>query len=121
MVLFSPHELKKLLKRYGIQVEELEKVDKVEFYLGDKKIVISSPQVTLFKMSGQLIYQVIGSRVHEEPVTGPIGVSETLSIPEEDIRFVMEQTNTTYEKAREALIKTKGDIVQAIMMLKREE
>jgi len=34
---YSPHELKKLLKRYGVEVEELKDIERVEFYSGKKK------------------------------------------------------------------------------------
>jgi nascent polypeptide-associated complex subunit alpha len=38
-------------------------------------------------------------------------------VSEDDVKFIVEYTGVSYEKAREALIKAKGDIAKAIMML----
>lgn len=119
MAFLSPQELKKLLKRYGIEVEELRGVEKVEFFAGSKKIVITSPQVIVLKAHGQLIYQVVGSEVREEPLIAP-AAERAFTVSEDDIKFVMEQTGVTRDKAVEALTKAKGDIARAIMILRGE-
>lgn len=119
MAIFSPHELKKLLKRYGIEVEELRGVDKVEFFIGSKRIIVTSPQVILLRAPGQLIYQVVGSEVREEPVVQPVTKPE-ITVSEDDIKFVMENTGVARDKAVEALVKAKGDIARAIMILRGE-
>lgn len=119
MAFFSPHELRKLLRRYGIEVEELRGVERVELFAGSKRIVITSPQVVVLKAHGQLIYQVVGSEVHEEPLTAP-ATEHAFRVSEDDIKFVMEQTGATRDKALEALAKAKGDIARAIMILRGE-
>jgi len=117
--MLSPHELKKLLKRYGVEVEELRGVEKAEFLLGSKKIVVLSPQVVLLKARGQVIYQVIGSDVREES-TIPSTSEPGTPISEDDLRFIMEHAGVSREKALEALLKAKGDIARAMLILRGE-
>jgi len=106
---FNPRELKKMLKRMGIDVEELNNVERVEVVLKGKRIIIENPQILVIKTRDQSIYQVIGGSVREE-------VSTTVS--EEDVEFIVAQTGVSREKAREALIKAGGDIAEAILLIK---
>jgi len=123
LAFYSPHELKKLLKRYGVEVEELKDIERVEFYSGKKKIVVSNPQVIAFKMSGQIFYQVVGSEVREEAIEEkkPETPQEQVKFSEEDVNFIIEYTGAPREKAIEALIKAKGDLAKAIMIIRGEE
>ncbi|MET1160624.1 MAG: nascent polypeptide-associated complex protein [Thermoprotei archaeon] len=108
---FSPRELKRMLKKFGINVEELKDVNKVEISLANKKILIEKPQVLVIKTGSQEIYQVVGtSKIIEE--------SKEISISDEDVEFVVSQTGVSREKAREALIKAGGDIAEAILLIK---
>ena len=109
----SPRELRRALKRLGIQVNELEDVREVHIVLSDKKIVIEKPQVLEMKSGGQSIFQIIGTPRVEE-------IEESIEISEEDIEFVMSQTGASKEEAREALIKAKGDLAEAILYLKEK-
>jgi len=116
----SPHEVKKLLKRYGIDVEEIKGVERVEIHLADRVIVISSPQVLAFKTAKQTVFQVLGEEVREErrgETPRAEGVVEEVKVSEDDVRFVAEYTGVSLEKAREALVKARGDIAKAIMIL----
>jgi len=116
----SPHEIKKLLKKYGIDVEEIKGVEKVEIHLADKVIVVSSPQVLAFKTAKQTVFQVLGEEVREERRSEAPRVEravEEVKVSEDDVRFVAEYTGVSLEKAREALVKTRGDIAKAIMIL----
>jgi len=107
---FNPRELKKMLKRMGIDVEELGNVEKVEVVLKDKRIVIENPQILVIKTREQSIYQVIGGSVREEEVS--------TTVSEEDVEFIVAQTGVSREKAREALIKAGGDLAEAILLIK---
>ncbi|MEM0249909.1 MAG: NagC family transcriptional regulator, partial [Desulfurococcaceae archaeon] len=78
-----------------------------------------SPQVIVLKAHGQLVYQVIGSEVREEPLTTPV-TEHAPPLSEDDIKFVMDQTGASRDKAVEALVKAKGDIARAIMILRGE-
>ncbi len=120
MLPLSPHEIKKLLKKYGIDVEEIKGVEKVEIHLADKVIVVSSPQVLAFKTAKQTVFQVLGEEVREERRSEAPRVEravEEVKVSEDDVRFVAEYTGVSLEKAREALVKTRGDIAKAIMIL----
>jgi len=119
LAFLNPHELRKLLRRYGIEVEELRGVEKVELYMGNKKIIVSSPQVVAFKMQGQVIYQITG----QEEVVKEQQEKEEVQVPvsEDDIKFIIDYTGVTREKAVEALLKAKGDLAKAIMIIRGEE
>lgn len=122
-MLFSPHEMRKLLKRYGIEVEELKDIVKVELHTPSKKIVMKSPQVVTYKIQGQVIYQIIAYEVGEEPLEAESKEHEsvaTIQISEDDVKFIIEHTGVTRDKAVEALIKAKGDLAKAIMILQGE-
>ena len=121
MFSMSPRELKRMLKKMGIDVEEYGDVDRVEIFLKNKKLVITSPQVVAFKTGGQVAFQISGVVREEEASAQPAPqqpVAEEVKISEEDIRFVMEQTGVSYEEARRALVNSKGDIIQAILAIK---
>jgi len=107
---FNTRELKRALKRMGVDVEEIENAERVEIVFSDKKVVIEKPQVLAIKMRDQVIYQVIGGTAREEAVEIPVS--------EEDVDFVVSQTGVSRERAREALIKTRGNIVEAILLIK---
>ncbi|ADI32685.1 nascent polypeptide-associated complex protein [Staphylothermus hellenicus] len=114
----SPRDLKRMLKRMGIKVEELPDVREVNILLKDKKIVISSPQIVVMKTGEQTIYQIIG-----EPREEALEESreEKIEVSEEDIEFIVSQTGVSKEEARKALIKTGGDIAEAILLLQGEK
>ena len=109
----SPRDLRRALKRLGIQVNELEDVREVQIILSDKKIVIDKPQVLEMKSAGQSIFQVIGIPRTEK-------LEETIEVSEEDIEFVISQTGVSREEAKGALIKAKGDLAEAILYLKEK-
>ena len=118
MAFFSPHELRKLLRRYGVEVEELKDIERVELYSSKKKLVVNKPQVVAFKITGQTIYQVVGGEVVEEKIAEkPV---EEAKFSEEDVNFIVEYTGVTREKAVEALKKAGGDLAKAIMILRGE-
>ena len=116
MISLSPHELKKLLKRYGVEVEEIKSVERVEIHLADKIIVVLKPQVLAFKIAKQTVFQISGESVQEEQKKRAEQVEE-VKVSEDDVKFIVEYTGVSYEKAREALVKARGDIAKAIMML----
>ncbi len=114
MLPMNPRELKRLMRRFGVNVEELRNVKSVTITLSDKEIIIKSPQVVIMKVQGQQIYQVVGSEVEEVSVKEEV---EEVSFSEDDIRFIMEQTGASRDEAIEALKKANGDIAQAVLIL----
>ncbi|MGC9011471.1 nascent polypeptide-associated complex protein [Thermogladius sp.] len=113
---FSPRELKRALKRMGLDVEELSGVEKVEFYLKDRKIVIENPQVVVIKSKNQTVFQVVGEA--KEETTGKEQREAVVAVNEEDVEFVASQAGVSKEEARRALIETRGDIAEAIIRLR---
>lgn len=120
MMGFSPRDLKRMLKRMGVEVEELD-VLSVELKLGDGRIlVVEDPQsVALMKARGQpgIIYIVGGNIVEKKE---PEEEAPAAEVSEEDVELVAEQAGVSKEEARRALIEAGGDIAEAILRLKGE-
>lgn len=107
----SPRDLKRMLKRMGINVEELENVERVNIVTKDREIIIENPQIIVMKGGSQTIYQVIGVPQERSREKKPC-------FPEEDIEFIVSQTGVSREKAEKALMETNGDIAEAIMLIR---
>ncbi|MCD6094961.1 MAG: nascent polypeptide-associated complex protein [Thermoprotei archaeon] len=112
----SPRQLRRMTKRLGVEMEELEGVVEVIIHTEDKDIIIENPQVLVMSISGQKVYQIMGEekeveRKEEEK-------EEALEISEEDVQLVASQAGVSLEEARKALEATKGDLAAAIMLLK---
>ncbi|MBE6493991.1 MAG: nascent polypeptide-associated complex protein [Methanosphaera stadtmanae] len=115
---FNPRQLKqmeKTMKKMGMKMEELEDVEEVVITLKDKEIVIKNPEVSIMNAMGQETYQVVGKA--EERIKGSSDDASNESISEEDIELVASQTGKSKEEAEEALMKTGGDLAEAIMRL----
>lgn len=115
---FSPRELKRALKRMGLELEEVGNVVKVEIYLEDKKITIDKPQVVFIKSREQTIVQVVGS-MREEKLEAAPKVAE-VKVSEDDVEFVASQAGVSREEARRALLESRGDIAEAILKLREK-
>ncbi|WP_297092938.1 nascent polypeptide-associated complex protein [Thermococcus sp.] len=110
MMGMNPRQMKKLMRQMGIKMEELEGVKEVIIRLENKEIIIREPAVTVITAQGEKSYQIIG----------PEEVRTVVSIPEEDIKLVMEQTGVDYDTAKKALEEAKGDLAEAILKLTEE-
>lgn len=104
----------RMMQKMGMQLGELEGVTEVVISTKEKRIVIESPSVATINMQGQQIYQITGGQVREEPVSIPKAVTE------EDAKLVSEQAMVSLEEARNALLKTDGDLARAIILLKEK-
>ena len=113
----SPRRMKAMMKRAGIDVEEIEGVEEVTIKTSSKEYVIKDAYVTLMKMHGQNTFQIVG----EPKIIEKEGVSEKESIPDEDVKLVMEQTNVSEEEARAALEECGGNPAEAIIKLMSNE
>jgi nascent polypeptide-associated complex subunit alpha len=97
--------MKKLMKQLNAQeIPAIEVVIKTE----DKDIIIKEPQVVRMKISGQESFQITGNVVEQDDEISP-----------DDVKLVMENTGCTEEEAIDALARSKGDIAEAIMKLKK--
>ena len=115
----NPRDMRRMMGKMGLTMDELSNAEKVEITLPDKVLEITSPAITVMKMEGQTIYQIVG-----EPVEKPKGATTTsepvekLQIPDEDVQLVAAQAGVRLDAARKALQATKGDLAQAILFLK---
>jgi len=111
---FSNRDLRRLMKKAGIEVVDTPELEYVEFiYKNGRKTRIYSPIVSQMKVGGQTTYQIIGE---EEEVEEEIPAE----FSDEDIKIVMDQANVDRELAIKALQLTNGDIAQAIIILKEK-
>ncbi len=107
---FSSRELRRMMKKMGIENIENLDLEYVEFKYVDGRVTrIYEPQASRIKIGDNYTYQIIG--VEEE-------VEEEKTFPEEDIKLVMEQAGVDRELAIKALELTNGDIAEAIIALK---
>lgn len=102
----------------GVTMDEMNDAEKVEITLTDRVLEIKNPAITVMKMEGQTIYQIVG-----EPVEKPKGAVaaepvEEVKIPDEDVQLVAAQAGVSLDAARKALQSTNGDLAQAILFLK---
>jgi len=100
----DPKKMQAMMSQMGIKQKEID-ADEVIIKTRDGNILIKEPSVMKITMSGQDSFQISG-RV------------ETEEISEDDIKIVMSQTNSSKEKAKDALKKSGGDIAEAILGLK---
>lgn len=116
MFKFNPREMKKMMKRMGIEmdIEELSDAERVVIERSSgARLLIDNPQVTIMRMKGQTIIQVVGE-IREEIQEMKEGQVE---IKQEDVELVALEAGVSLEEARQALVLTKGDLAQAILLL----
>jgi nascent polypeptide-associated complex subunit alpha len=115
----NPRQMKQMMKRLGIEQEDLGEVEEVVIRTAEKEYVFRSASVTSIVAQGQRIYQVIGEPIvrpradakkAEAPPTG-------VDIPEEDVRLVAEKAGASLEEARKALEECGGEPAEAIIRL----
>ncbi len=104
----NPRQMKAMMKKLGMNVEPIEDVQSIVIKTPKGNYIFDSAEVSAMTMQGTTTYQVVGD-VRFEPAS-----AEILA---EDVTMVAAQAKVTEEKAREALMATKGDIAEAIMRL----
>jgi nascent polypeptide-associated complex subunit alpha len=109
----SPRNAKRMMQRMGMNMEEMPDVQEVIFRKFDKEIVVENPQVAILAMQGQKIFQVTG-QVSERALETE---EAKLTIPEEDVQLVADQTAKSMEDAKRALESSGGDLAKAILLL----
>jgi len=110
----NPREARRMMQRMGMGLEEMPGVSKVTFSMKGKNLVIADPQVTIMKVSGQTMYQIVGEAMEEKVESAEV----KLEVTDEDAQLVSAQTGASLEVAKKALETANGDLAQAIMMLK---
>jgi nascent polypeptide-associated complex subunit alpha len=102
--------MKAMMKKLGMQVEQIEDVISIVIKTPKGNYIFDAAEVTAMTMQGATTYQIIGEPRFEDAAP---------DIPKEDVAMVASQANVAEEKAKEALVSTKGDIAEAIMLLSR--
>ena len=110
----SPREAKRMMQRMGLNMGEMPDVQEVVFKTSEKEIVVENPQVAILDLHGQKIFQVTGERITERAVEKEVA---GITIPEEDVRLVADQTGKSMEEAKRALEESEGDLAKAILLL----
>ncbi len=100
--------MKAMMKKLGMQVDQIEDVQSIVIKTPKGNWVFGPSEVTAMSMQGVTSYQITGTPTFEEAA---------VEIPAEDIAMVAEQAQVPAEKAKAALVASKGDIAEAILKL----
>jgi nascent polypeptide-associated complex subunit alpha len=99
-----------MLDRMGLEMKDIGNVEEVVIKTDNKELYLLKPQVIEMKGKDSTIFQVVATDIEEKQ-------RETPTFKDEDITLVIQQSNTTREKAIQALTDARGDIAQAILSL----
>ena len=108
----DPRQMKAMMRQMGMSQEDIS-ATKVIIQTTDKDIVFNNPGVQKVSMGGQTSFQITGEF---EELEG----KKMVSISQEDIDMVSQNTNTSQEIAKEHLEKNEGDIAKTILSLNEE-
>ena len=103
-------EMRRMMDKMGLDMNELSNVQEVIIKTDKKEIIIAKPSVTEMKAKDNSIFTVTADSYEEKELEVPI-------FSEEDIQLVSLQSGVDEEKARIALEEGKGDLAQAILSL----
>jgi nascent polypeptide-associated complex subunit alpha len=111
----NPKQMKAMMKRMGIDQEEMPDVEEVIIKTKTKELVFKDAVVTAVSVQGQKTYQVVG--IPQERVRRREEGEEEGGVPEDDIKLVMSQTGCTAAEAKKALQETDGAPAEAILKI----
>ena len=115
----NPRQARRMMEKMGMKMNAVADVKEVIIRRENTELVIETPQVTVMQFQGQEIYQVMGTSSFERPITG-IEESEKeklVQVSDEDVQLVAAQAGVSYDRAKQALQQTNGDLAQAILNL----
>lgn len=110
----NSRQLAQMMKRFGINVKNIDNVEKVIIQTDTKEYVFDSAEVTVMEAQGQKTFQVTG-----EPTVKNRG-GEAQDTQKEDITLIRQQTGCSEDEARKALQETNGDLAEAILKLSQK-
>ena len=103
----DPKKMQAMLKKMGMKMDNIP-ANQVTIKTDSGDITITEPQVIKTSMQGQIVFQISGN-VKEQKFS------------DDDIKLVMEQSGVNEKKlVEQTLQETSGDIVEAIMKLKKK-
>ena len=103
----NPRKMGQMMKKMGISQVDIPAKEVIIKSEG-KDIIIKNPQVARVNVMGQDTFQISG-QVEEK--------QSEVTITDEDINTVVEQTKVSEAQARETLEKNKGDLAASILEL----
>lgn len=107
----NPREARRMMQRMGLSMDAVPDVEQVTIKTSSKEITIEAPEVAIMEMQGQKIFQITGGKISEK------AVERKITLPEEDVRLVADQTGKSPDEARKALEESGGDLAKAILLL----
>ncbi len=107
----NPRKMKQMMKQLGMQMEQIEDVQQIVITTAKGKYIFDHAEVTAMTMQGVTTWQIAGEQPKFE--------ANAPEIPEDDVKLVMDQTGSTAERARAALIESQGDIAEAILRISK--
>lgn len=114
----NPRQMKQMMKRLGIQQEQIEGVEEVVIRTATKEYLFTNAEVTMMTVQGQKTVQVVGEPlIRDREGAKPSKAPEKVSIPEEDVRLVAEKAGVSEAEARKALEEAGGEPAEAIIRL----
>ena len=111
----NPKQMKAMMKRMGIDQEEMPGVEEVIIKTKTKELVFKDAVVTAVSVQGQKTYQVVG--IPQERERRREEGEEEGGVPEDDIKLVMSQTGCSAAEAKKALQETDGALAEAILKI----
>ena len=131
----DPRQVNSMMKRLGIDVQEIEGVQEVVVRTAGRDYVFRKASVSVMRAQGTETWQVSGEpEVVEKGAAGAApaqaedkggGAAGAAgedaggpSFTEVDVDLVVAQTGCSEERARDALAATRGDIAEAILRIK---
>lgn len=120
----SPKQMKRMMKKMGIEQTEVSGAKEVIIRFADNEWVIAEPQVVMIKSTTGESFQISGAKI-ERPIGTKGSLKEhvakpiEIEIPVEDAALVASQTSVSIEVATEALKESDGDLAAAILKLRR--
>ncbi|MGC8556128.1 MAG: nascent polypeptide-associated complex protein [Conexivisphaera sp.] len=110
----SNRQARRMMERMGLSVEEVEGVEEVTMRMSDGRTIrIRNPAVYRMRTRDKevVIYNVMGKEEAPE--------EEEVSLSEEDVKLVMDQTGASRDEAIQALIESGGDLAAAILRIQQ--
>ena len=113
----NPRETKRMMQRMGMNMDSVPDVEQVIIKTSSKEIVVEQPEVAILEMQGQKIFQIIGGQVSEKAPERKATAVPVITVSEEDVQLVADQTGKSPDAARKALEECEGDLAKAILLL----
>ena len=114
----NPKQMKQMMKRMGIEQEEIADVEEVVIRTATKEYIFTQAQVTMMTVQGQKTVQVVGEPlIRNREGVAPSKAPAKLVIPDEDVALVAEKAGVSEEEARKALVEANGEPAEAIIRL----